>query len=440
MEYIRETSDNILEEETKEEIDEELYDDDWTIEDEEDFNAYDEEPITKEQEQFYQEIKNVLQSLIDDDEDKEDENKELNEKFVSNKELKRHFFKHCLANDRSKVSTKNKVYYDFNDVQEYSNYENELNKNFQSNSDTIILSDPYNIEEVNDAFLQLFKNNTYIIFGWEWNLTNNIGIVQLRIHSFASNVTTNYKTNDTFDIIIRTPRNKSITLYAIDLSRMKNKIFNILKKYSNLPLIKSQDNNKLLDSLKEDLEENSSYTNIKSNGIYSLNTGWVKHPVQQDIPDIDMEEFEKEFKVWEDRYFDLVDEIENNSREILTEVQSPQQAQRNEYIRDIVGRKVGKDLKNWVVHHIDDSLPLIKNKAGNLIKVDSINKKFDNIVIIGPQEDGSSAGTTHNLISGFIEGKNEYVGEYIAYRVNVDKNPWVLEPVKIRDLYNSFKR
>lgn len=64
------------------------------------------------------------------------------------------------------------------------------------------------------------------------------------------------------------------------------------------------------ENLGEDLEETSPYTNIKSNGIYSLNTGWVKHPVQQDIPDIDMEEFEKEFKVWEDRYFDLIKDLE----------------------------------------------------------------------------------------------------------------------------------
>ena len=60
---------------------------------------------------------------------------------------------------------------------------------------------------------------------------------------------------------------------------------------------------------KENQEETSPYTNIKSNGIYSLSTGWVKHPVQQDIPDIDMEEFEKEFKVWEDKYFELLDKL-----------------------------------------------------------------------------------------------------------------------------------
>ena len=65
-------------------------------------------------------------------------------------------------------------------------------------------------------------------------------------------------------------------------------------------------------NLKEDIESEDNYLDkldLKSNGIYSLNTGWVKHPVQQDIPDIDMEEFEKEFKKWEDRYFDLLNEL-----------------------------------------------------------------------------------------------------------------------------------
>lgn len=389
---------NEWEKENQEEIDEELCDDDWTQEDEEDFNTYDEESITPEQEQFYEEVKDVLQSLIDD-EDKEDQNKELDEEFVSNKELKNHFFRHCLANDKSKVSTRNIVYYDFNTIQEYSNYENELNKNFQSNSDTIILSDPYNIEEVNDAFLQLFKNNTYIIFGWEWNLTNNIGIIQLRIHSFASNVTTNYKTNDTLDIMIRTPRNKSITLYAIDLSRMKNKFFNILKKYSNLPLIKSKDNNKLLDSLGEDLEETSPYTNIKSNGIYSLNTGWVKHPVQQDIPDIDMEEFEKEFKVWEDKYFGLLDkesgreEIDNLIEDIYN-LRKEGMGEDGEYsIKNLIFkefRNLGyldnlKDLRKKEISK-ELSLESLKEELINYSNEDEINYKTKEIMNVISEE------------------------------------------------------
>lgn len=59
----------------------------------------------------------------------------------------------------------------------------------------------------------------------------------------------------------------------------------------------------------EKLEEDNylDKLDLKSNGIYSINKGWLKHPVQQEIPNIDVEEFEKEFKVWEDKYFGLLD-------------------------------------------------------------------------------------------------------------------------------------
>lgn len=54
-------------------------------------------------------------------------------------------------------------------------------------------------------------------------------------------------------------------------------------------------------------------TTANSNGIYSLTRGWIKKPVQQDIPDIDINEFEKEFKDWEDKYFNLLNtEVETN--------------------------------------------------------------------------------------------------------------------------------
>lgn len=55
------------------------------------------------------------------------------------------------------------------------------------------------------------------------------------------------------------------------------------------------------------VEQNST---VKSNGIYSvLNNAWVKEPVQADIPEINKEEFEKLFKEWEDRYFELLNNI-----------------------------------------------------------------------------------------------------------------------------------
>ena len=56
--------------------------------------------------------------------------------------------------------------------------------------------------------------------------------------------------------------------------------------------------------------------NAMSNGIYSIKDGWVKKPVQQKVPDLDREAFDKLFTEWEDRYFDLIGE---NSKENLNE-------------------------------------------------------------------------------------------------------------------------
>jgi hypothetical protein len=47
-------------------------------------------------------------------------------------------------------------------------------------------------------------------------------------------------------------------------------------------------------------------TQTISNGIYSLNTGWIKEPVKEDIPELDQEKFNAEFSKWEDMYFELI--------------------------------------------------------------------------------------------------------------------------------------
>lgn len=44
----------------------------------------------------------------------------------------------------------------------------------------------------------------------------------------------------------------------------------------------------------------------KSNGVYSLYTGWLKKPERMAIPEIDYEELDRQFDEWEDRYFDIV--------------------------------------------------------------------------------------------------------------------------------------
>lgn len=62
----------------------------------------------------------------------------------------------------------------------------------------------------------------------------------------------------------------------------------------------------------------------KSNGIYSLTKGWIKEPVQTDIPDIDFDEFNVEFKNWEDRYLDII----NNKL--------PENKNKSEVIKDFI--------------------------------------------------------------------------------------------------------
>ena len=45
----------------------------------------------------------------------------------------------------------------------------------------------------------------------------------------------------------------------------------------------------------------------KSNGVYSLDNGWIKEPTQEEIPDLDREAFDALFGEWEGRYLDLID-------------------------------------------------------------------------------------------------------------------------------------
>lgn len=44
-----------------------------------------------------------------------------------------------------------------------------------------------------------------------------------------------------------------------------------------------------------------------------MNRQWIKEPVAENIPEIDQEVFEKDFKVWEDRYNNLIKTIRNKS-------------------------------------------------------------------------------------------------------------------------------
>ena len=137
---------------------------------------------------------------------------------------------------------------------------------------------------------------------------------------------------------------------------------------------------KNIGSLKEEIKDEDDYLDkldLKSNGIYSLNTGWVKHPVQQDIPDIDMEEFEKEFKVWEDKYFDLLDkesskeEIDNLIEDIYNLRKEGMEEENGEYS---IPNLIFKEFRN--LGYLDNLKELRKKEISKGLSLESLKEEL----------------------------------------------------------------
>lgn len=119
--------------------------------------------------------------------------------------------------------------------------------------------------------------------------------------------------------------------------------------------------------------------NARSGGIYSIKDNkWLKQPKQFEIPDIDYDAFYKEFEKWEERYFELVnylDEYENASEEV------------DKYIDDIyevrqegIARSGEFDISNLVFKEIRnrgylDNLKQLKTElASKEMSLESIDK------------------------------------------------------------------
>ena len=84
------------------EIEDDNWKGDWDIE------SPDQKKITKEDEQFAQDIFDMISSFI--------ENEDLDEEFVSSKTLAKHYKEHCLDNVPGRKSTKVNIFYDFKDI------------------------------------------------------------------------------------------------------------------------------------------------------------------------------------------------------------------------------------------------------------------------------------------------------------------------------------
>lgn len=125
------------------------------------------------------------------------------------------------------------------------------------------------------------------------------------------------------------------------------------------------------------LEEAAQQIAVKSNGIYSvLHDKWIKEPVKEDIPEVDMEEFNKLFKQWEDRYKEIIGEETMETKQVKESVDeyglfaykiNPQTGRIIEVMNDGNPIEVGsKDYLNKKKREYLDSWNV--NKQGNVFK------------------------------------------------------------------------
>lgn len=131
-----------------------------------------------------------------------------------------------------------------------------------------------------------------------------------------------------------------------------------------------------IENYTDDNEKNYLDTSqIKSNGIYSVFNGWLKEPVQEKIPDIDMNDFEKQFKVWKDKYFDLLDkessreEIDNLIEDIYN-LRKEGMKEEGEYS---IKNLIFKEFRN--LGYLDNLKELKRKEVSKELSLEGLDKK-----------------------------------------------------------------
>ena len=155
---------------------------------------------------------------------------DLNENFTSSQNLRTHFNKHCLGHNQDKVSTRGRIYYDFNDNSKYSQYEKFISDEIRNTNYKI--DSLYDYDIILRYMRKLFEGNTTVVFTDLCRINRN-GIISITFHSFASDVTKNYNGGNTIDLCIRNSRNKTISLYPIDAYDVERRLNNTLANYSD---------------------------------------------------------------------------------------------------------------------------------------------------------------------------------------------------------------
>ena len=172
--------------------------------------------------EFEQEIYNIFQEIIDEEE-------RLTEEFTSNNSLKYHYKKYCLCGKTDRISTKSNIYYDFDNVNDYKDYEKYVS-NFADNTRLRInyLGDKKLIEKY---FHKLFEGNQAVYLTNSCGFENKKGSVSVIIHAFASDKTNNYQQGNTVNFMVR-GNAKTVTMFPVDAHYLQTKLNNIITNYN----------------------------------------------------------------------------------------------------------------------------------------------------------------------------------------------------------------
>ncbi len=185
-----------------------------------DENATEIEKPTKEQEEFADEIRDIFQSIID--------NEGLSETFYRYPTFHEHFNKHCLAGINGRKSEVENIYYDFEKESSFSTYVDKLIQS--AKNPDVVISDLFNNDEIDCGFRQFFEGDCTLLLSPLCDLRGKNGAVKLLLHSYSTNVTTNYTLGNTIDVLVISYYPKMITLYPIDCSTLEDRLNAMLRK------------------------------------------------------------------------------------------------------------------------------------------------------------------------------------------------------------------
>lgn len=199
-------------------INDRLYEDDG-------FFDPDGKPFTKDEKALAHDLFELFQELVNKD-------SQLTEKFHNKDKLLNRYKTHSLANVPGRVSVYDRVYYDFTDKNKYGNYEYSQQAKMQTTKNVIPTLN--NTELVVKNMRTLFEGERYVLFTTSCGFEYNNGHTMLGLHSFSSDVTTNYKRENTIDVIVFDACFTTLTMYPVDAHYLETRFNEIAAAHTNL--------------------------------------------------------------------------------------------------------------------------------------------------------------------------------------------------------------